>query len=181
MSIASLSSLGAFIGGTSPAGSGSSSLTGALLSAASATASGKPAAAAVIVALAQLQIVDDVIAAIRTADIASGKQFGAAGLPQNPVYQRPVIHKANPKFEPAKVIHTPAKVVPGPIVEKKPRINATACDESAPAVEDHRPVQNGPLPPWKILPWQEPAACKVKIILVRPDTEVRGSLIDCFI
>jgi hypothetical protein len=181
VSIASLSSLGAFIGGTSPASASSSSLTGALLSAATSTASGNSANAAVVVALAGLQVVDDVIAAIRTADIASGKQFGAAGIPQNPVYQPREVFKANPKIEPGKVIHTPAKVVPGPVIYEKPHFRSAACEEASPAIADHRPVQTGPLPPWKILPWQQPEVCKVKIILVRPDTEIKGSLIDCFL
>jgi hypothetical protein len=43
-------------------------------------------------------------------------------------------------------------------------------------------IEQAPQPPWKVLPWQEPAKIppKIKVVIQQPDILRRGTLIDFF-
>jgi hypothetical protein len=85
--------------------------------------------------------------------------------------QRPVIHP-EPRYEARPVIHpTPRVVEPPPAV-------CSPCPEHKPRITPSPFV-----PPWKVLPWENPPQplLKVKVIKLKPDIVRKGSLIDCFI
>jgi hypothetical protein len=144
--------------------------------------------AALVVAASDLQVVRLVRDAIRTADIQSGKGQPVSGLgpapsrierrfrlqPETEILPRRRI-EPEPRIEPRRVIH--------PVDRYEPKesylvpVPIDPCYKCCPK----SPIQ----PPWKVLPWHEQPKLrvvpKVKVVLRRPDTVGRGSLIDVFI
>jgi hypothetical protein len=144
-----------------------------------------------ITATADLRVVSLLRDAIRTADLHSGKRLPIAEIgpapntierrfrvqPETEILPRKRIEPM-PRIEPRRVIR-PAdrfepcgeKLVPVPIPDPscpcKPRFKS--------------PIQ----PPWKVLPWQAPAAVRpaprIKVVVRPPDIVHKGSLIDFFI
>jgi hypothetical protein len=91
--------------------------------------------------------------------------------PQVTYAPRRVIHP-EPRYEIRPVYHPTPRIEPIPICPQK------NCDPCAPS----DPITAGPQPPWKTLPWQQPAPIppQIKIIIRQPDITSRGTLIDFF-
>jgi hypothetical protein len=134
-----------------------------------------------------LKLVQSVLQAIRTADIQSGidkpprqtviveprrDQFRASGC--DPCH-RPPAPAALPASQSMHWCYAPRPVFrPGPPV---PTVQ-TVVVQTLPD-EFCSPLQ----PPWKSLPWEQPApdAPQIKIVLYQPDMRHKGTLVDCFI
>ena len=148
--------------------------------------------AALLVAALDLDLVQLLRGAMRTADIASGKpqavsELGPAPTPlrdrfdREPVFeQRRVIHP-EPKYERRQIIHPQPRIeFPAPLkVESQPAEPPCSC-----CCVVIKPEIESPLPP----PWRQPIWAtpipptpKVKIVKIRPDIHNKGSLIDFFI
>jgi len=150
-----------------------------------------PPSVQLLTAALDLKLVTLLRGAMRSADIASGRmepvsQLGPAPTPPPPagLHPEPVIEPRlhfhpTPRFEPRPVIHLAARVEqPAPInlptpVEVDPP--ACGCDTGGktPSL----------LPPWSIMPWQNPVMPrpKVKVVQYRPDIISKGSLLDFFV
>jgi len=152
---------------------------------------GLDSSANLIVAALDLKLVRLLRAAMRGGDCCPGvgcnrligpeKRFE----PRRRIHPEPVIeprprHTPEPRFEP-RPVHRPAEVVgvrPGGC---PPCPELTRADAKLPG----SPIQ----PPWKVLPWQDPAAelsrprpvQRVKVLIGRPDIFLKGGVIDIFI
>ncbi len=143
---------------------------------------------ALIVALLQLKEVQLLRGAIRAADVESGKQFGAAGIALDPVRGK----EEEDRFEPRRVIHPTPRYLPRPVLHPTPRY--LPREVVAPLGGANKGEQRGdegatpkiapaPPPPWKELPWPKSGLpqCKVKVVVVAPDMNSKGALLDLFI
>jgi hypothetical protein len=144
---------------------------------------------ALIIAASQLAVVNSILRAMNGGQLPTlsvgpiagpGSEPGACGCPPpdcSPCYlPRPVLHPT-PRYLPRPVIH-PTPYYPQAPFAPLPPLPPDTC---------HHPVTSpkitpGPQPPWKILPWQEPAkiAPKIKVVIRQPDIIRRGTLIDFF-
>lgn len=145
--------------------------------------------AALIDSLLQLKLVESVLTAMRDADLASAahvatdtagvpiKNSGAAAgsscdchriCPDPRFAARPLIHLP-PHYAPRVIVHQPPKI------ERDP--SPVGCHKLHPPC-----LPELPQPPWKLLPWQDraPAQPLIKTIVVQPDTQGKGNLIDLF-
>jgi len=118
--------------------------------------------------------------AIRTTEIAGAKENGPLH-PQVDILDRQRLHPT-PYYAPRPVIH------PMPRYEARPVIHPTPRVEPAPPIpcppEPCPRASKSPfVPPWKVLPWQNPPqpALKVKLIKLKPDIVRTGSLLDCML
>jgi hypothetical protein len=114
-----------------------------------------------------------------------------------------LIHPA-PAVEPRRrtgaepVIEPRAHVQPAPVFEPRDRLRLDACapahcatcSQLAPAEPVETPSRSSsPIePPWKVLPWEDwhrapppRPVRKIKIVMTRPDSYCKGSVIDLFI
>jgi len=146
--------------------------------------------ASLIVATLQLAQVQSVLGAIHRADVASGKEFGAAGIllvPEADFAPREVVHPT-PRYEPREVIH------PTPIYEQRPIFHTTpprglegpaagGCVKQCPVKESTPLLTAGPAAPWDLpLPLRHSSARRdVKVVVFRSDTKSKGNLIDLFV
>jgi hypothetical protein len=138
---------------------------------------------ALVVASLDLKLVQLLRDAIRTTDIAGARANGRHIIDPEPEFlprrhltptpvieSRPRIHP-EPRYEARPVIHPEPRIVPPP-----PPI--------CPPPETVSHLTKSPfVPPWKVMPWENPPqpALKIKLIKLRPDIVTKGSLIDCFL
>ena len=135
-----------------------------------------------IVATLDLQLVRLLRGAIRAADNASGHGGGGLGSTAATFERRRVIHP-EPRYEPRRVIHPTPRFTPRPVE----RIYKTNLDPVPTCTVTFAPepshITKSPIePPWKKLPWQNPAppAQIIKVFIRRPDNAFKGTIIDCF-
>lgn len=135
-----------------------------------------------IVATLDLQLVRLLRGAIRAADAASGHGGQYHGSPAATFEPRRIIHP-EPRYERRPVIHPTPRFAPRPVE----RIHKTGLDPvptctvtcaPAPSHIGKSPIE----PPWKKLPWENPAppAQIIKVFVRRPDNACKGTIIDCF-
>jgi hypothetical protein len=135
-----------------------------------------------------LRLVQSVLQAIRTADIQSGHdqpprqtviveprrdQVRPAG--GEACHKRPAPASIRPAAQSLHWCYAPRPVFPPgpPVPTVQTVVVQTLPDEFC------SPLQ----PPWKSLPWEQPAADAphIKIVLYQPDMRHKGTLVDCFI
>jgi hypothetical protein len=108
----------------------------------------------------------------------------------NGITPQPTIHPRH-RHDPQPVIEPRKHIVPEPHFEPR-RVHhpepafAPRTDTSAPPLTDAKAECAAFLqPPWKTLPWRDPLPPselpKIKVVMHRPDTIHKGSLIDFFI
>jgi len=145
------------------------------------------AVGSLIVATMDLKVVQLLRDAMRTADLSSGKGMpGALGVgaqfePRQRLHPTPVI-------EPRQHLHPTPRIEPRLVYHARPGAVVPPCarpDPSAPPANPEMPrITRSPIePPWKVLPWEQPAPVtpKLKVVLRRPDVEAKGTLFDVFI
>jgi hypothetical protein len=145
-----------------------------------------------IVATAQLEVVQLVTQAIRTADISAGAQAGGPlGVVVRPAafYEaRSAALHAEARIDERQAIYTRHAVrccEPADHQCKTRRSCEPFCvtdSQQAPTVvhAPPSPIQ----PPWAVLPWPQNPALSVKVIKLittRPDNACNGTILDCFI
>lgn len=132
-----------------------------------------------IVATLQLRLVESVLRAIQAPNpLAPGKSSGRT----EECCDRycPGSIRPEPRYLPRHVIVPTPRYLPRHVIQPMPRIDA----QCLPRAESKGPnITPGPQPPWKVLPWQEPAlpANVIKIIIRQPDMVAKGNLIDLFL
>ncbi|MGD0139216.1 MAG: hypothetical protein ABSD28_10085 [Tepidisphaeraceae bacterium] len=134
-----------------------------------------------LVASLDLQMVQSLLGAIRAADRHGAGQLPVAVSPIDSYCRRPVIHP-QPRYLPRPVLHPTPRYLPRPVIHPQPRVEPPCS--SPPCPKSSVPhITAGPQPPWKILPWQEPAAAPnvIKIIMRPPDIVTKGNLLDLFL
>ena len=142
-----------------------------------------------IVASLDLQLTRLLRQAIRTADISSGRGQPVASIGPAPTAPptRGSTTDPTPEIEPRQRIH------PTPRFEPRPIIGLCSCDSrdvnpSLPPPEFPRMPEQPRLvkspfePPWKQLPWENPAAPiqKIKVVHRPPDLQKTGTVFDLF-
>lgn len=135
-----------------------------------------------------LRLVQSVLQAIRTADIQSGEDKPPRQTvivePRRdqvrlsccePCHQRPAPVAISPAAQSLHWCYAPRPVYPPapPVPTVETVVVQTLADEFC------SPLQ----PPWKSLPWEQPAsdAPQIKIVLYQPDMRHKGTLVDCFV
>jgi len=139
------------------------------------------------VASLDLQVVQLLRAAIRTADIAGGK-FAGPGSPilardraiDKAILRREHFHPT-PKFEPRPTYHPTPRFEPRPVFHDRFDVASPSdtSDKTELAAVDRTPLP----PPWRQPVWKMPLqpAPKVKLHIHRTDVHNKGSLIDLFL
>jgi hypothetical protein len=149
--------------------------------------------ASLAIATLDLLLVQDLIGAIRAADLGAAQAAAGAPSPAScPTPECPRHVHLDDVVEPRRVIHqspcyercrVPAKA---PLLHALPRVALSAPDAGAAAGgevarghEGKSPIQ----PPWAVQPWQEPAKvpAQIKVVVHRTDIISKGSLIDIFV
>ncbi|HEY1921329.1 MAG TPA: hypothetical protein VGG44_01080 [Tepidisphaeraceae bacterium] len=133
---------------------------------------------ALIAAALQLKLVESVLRAIQAPNpLAPG---GSLGKSEHCCDQFcPGTLRPEPRYLPRHVIVPTPRYLPRHVIQPTPRIEV----DCLPRTESKAPnITPGPVPPWKVLPWQEPAqpANVIKIIIRQPDMVGKGNLIDLF-
>lgn len=169
---------------------------------------GLDAVASLAAATLDLRLVKSLRGAIRAADEASGKKFPVAAIgpapnPNPKIVAERVLHpiverEPTPTIEPRRVYHPTPRYEPRPVVHPEPRREPAEAD-CAPRVEapcePEKPIANtSPIqPPWRRLPWIEPAERgelriahnprrpKIKHAVRHVDMGGKGMVIDLFI
>lgn len=135
-----------------------------------------------LVAALDLKLVQLVRGAMRAADEAGAKELG--GLVREPEFRpRQIIHP-EPRYEQRPVIHPEPRYEARPVIHPTPRVVEPPPAVCSPCPEHKPRITPSPfVPPWKVLPWENPPQplLKVKVIKLKPDIVRKGSLIDCFI
>lgn len=144
-----------------------------------------------VAAVLDLELVRLLRQAIRVADLSGHKAcdiLGPGDCHDECDRYEPCHHVCpEPKYEPRRHIHPTPVIEPRKVLHPAPRVVESEQELSCPAecdAECPRPGSESPIqPPWKVLPWQEPAkpAVKIKVVRYRPDIIHKGSLIDFFI
>jgi hypothetical protein len=145
-----------------------------------------------LVATFDLAIVKGIRDAIRTADLSSGKGMPVAAIgpaPSAPMrfldsFEPTDRRLAEPVYEPRQHIHPTPVFEPRPVIDPHPREALAAIGTAAPV--DSAPVKAThllPEPPWKSVPWKNPAppAQVLKVVVPVHDKIRSGQLIDLFI
>ena len=139
-----------------------------------------------LVASLDLQLVRLVRDAMAT---PAGSGEPASGLgPAPTIIERRFRIEPEPEILPRKRIEPEPYVEPRRVVHLPDRFEPSDRDGVLPPpYECYRPQTRSPIePPWKVLPWEEPACCpppppKIKVVVPPPDVVHKGSLIDFFI
>jgi hypothetical protein len=142
-----------------------------------------------IVASLDLQLTRLLRQAIRSADIASGRGQPVTALGPAPTAPPPFGSTVRPPPE----IEPRQQIEPAPRFEPRPVIGVCACASrdvnpsppppEAPREPEEPRLARSPIePPWKQLPWENPApiAPKVKVIVKPPDLQKTGTVFDLF-
>ncbi len=135
-------------------------------------------------ALLKLKLVQSVLAAMHNADAASAKfATDAAGVPiKSHAHGASTSIRPDPRFAFRQVIHPMPRYLPRQVIHPTPQIEPDPCPVGC--HKTHSPcLPMAPQPPWKLLPWQDPAPPRalIKNIIHQPDTQGKGNLIDLFI
>jgi hypothetical protein len=132
---------------------------------------------ALAVATVQVALVDSVVRAMQTADIAGAKSCEYPG-PSARVTLTP-----DPHYAPRRIIHPEARYLPRPVLHPVARVEPRPCLPEVCPMPPNRPTLLNIQLPWKVLPWQQPAAIheSIKVVHPLPDTQRKGELIDIFI
>jgi hypothetical protein len=141
-----------------------------------------------IVASADLRVVQLLRDAIRTADIQSGRGQPVSGLGPAPTHiERRFRVQPETEILPRKRIEPEPRIEPRQVIRPADQFEPRECDLVPVPVECYRPcTTRSPVePPWKVLPWEMPIDCRVpprvKAVVRPPDIIHKGSLIDFFI
>ena len=132
---------------------------------------------ALAVATVQVALVDSVVRAMQVADTAGAKGCEYPG-PSARVTLNP-----DPHYAPRRIIHPEARYLPRPVLHPTARVEPRHCLPEVCPMPPNRPTLLNIQPPWKLLPWQQPAAIhqSIKVVRLQPDTQSKGELIDIFI
>lgn len=144
-----------------------------------------------LVATFDLAIVKSIRDAIRTADLASGKQFPitAIGPSPNPLigcgirkdcYEDRKHFLAEPVYERRLHVHPTPVYEPREVIRPAPRVEV----DCPPAPPECKPMKLGGLEaPWHSTPWKNPTPApeKIKVVVRVNDKVQRGQIIDLFI
>jgi hypothetical protein len=135
----------------------------------------------ILVAAIDLQVVQSVIAAIRNADRESLARLPTVANPNSDTYCRQTI-TPEPRYLPRPILHPTPRYLPRPVIHPRPVVEQPSVLPPPPQARVPH-ITAGPQPPWKILPWQEPAIPPDVIkVTVRPsDIVTKGNLIDLFV
>ncbi len=135
-----------------------------------------------LVASLDLQMVQSLLGAIRAADRHSATQLPVAVSRVDSYCPRPALH-LTPRYLPRPVLHPTPRYLPRPVIHPRPRVEPPCCAPPPCPKASVPHIAAGPQPPWKILPWQEPAAAPnvIKITVRPPDMLTKGNLIDLFL
>ncbi|WP_428937988.1 hypothetical protein [Fontivita pretiosa] len=140
---------------------------------------GGQARADLLVAALDLKLVRLLRAAMRPA--GEGGPASPLGPAPSTIQPRHRIHPA-PRFEPRPVVHPAPRFEPRPVIHPQP-IVAPPATAQPPEPQPPRRLECPIQPPWRVLAWETPLPPppKIKLIIYRPDTISKGSLIDLFI
>jgi hypothetical protein len=138
--------------------------------------------AALAVAKLDLELVQLLRDAIRTADIAGGKLGPGGTISPGPRIEPRKRIEPTPRFLPRKVIHPTPRFEPRFVVHPTAKVEL----QPAPAAADPEQPPRCPSPirpPWKQLAWNAPIPKSVqpKVVQYRTDIQNKGSLLDLFI
>ena len=142
--------------------------------------------ASLAVAVMQLKEVSLLTQAIRTADIQSGQQFGAAGIAMNPPYQTNGcdVYEPCPRIAPRVIYHPQLLILPRPVEHPTPRIEPqTPLPINSAPLPSHGHSSSPIQPPWKVLPWPQTdhSTRKIKAAFTQPDKKDVGALLNYFV
>ena len=139
---------------------------------------------ALLVAALDLKLVQLVRGAMAAADAGAAKHLGKLVGPAPAIAPRPVLHP-QPRIEPREVIHPTPRIEPREVLHPAPRVVEPPPVYCCPPCPPERARCTPPVfvPPWKVVPWENPPQPlpNVKLIKPKPDIVRKGSLIDCFI
>ena len=133
-----------------------------------------------LVASLDLKLVQLIRDAIRTTDLSGGA--GRNGIIAEPEFLPRRHLEPTPEIEPRRHYHPEPVYVTRPVIHPQARVEP-APPIIYPEVQSHARKSTYPFTPaWKMMPWENPPQplLKVKLIKSKPDTERKGSLIDCF-
>jgi hypothetical protein len=139
------------------------------------------AEASLIVAAFDLNVVQLLRDAIRTADLSQAGQ-GNAGSPAAVFEPRLHIHPT-PVYEPRVHYHPTPTYEARPVIHPQPRVEqrelACSCECKPAPMNLENPIQ----PPWKILPWENAVQPRqtVKVHLIHTDLVHKGTVLDLFV
>ena len=137
---------------------------------------------ALVVASLDLKLVQLLRDAIRTTDLAGACASGG-NLAPTPEFLPRRHFTPEPFIENRRHIHPQTLYEARPVIHPQPRV----VEPPPPICPPPEPISHQSkspfVPPWKVMPWQNPPqpALKIKLIKLRPDIVRKGSLIDCFL
>jgi hypothetical protein len=135
---------------------------------------------ALVVASLDLKLVQLLRDAIRTTDLAGARERGRITPEVEILPRRHLV--PTPLIEPRVHIHPQTLYEARPEIHPQPRVEPPP--PICPPAEPVSHLTKSPfVPPWKVMPWENPPepALKIKVIKLRPDIVRKGSLIDCFL
>ena len=146
--------------------------------------------------MAQLDLVKLLRAAMNGGTDPGGIHVGPAGGPGSsgcpPETANGPAGNCSPEYCPRPVIHPEPRYLPRQEIRPQPYYapvpwptrEAPEAPHGGPksGVATSPSIEAAPQPPWKVLPWQQPAKIppKIKIVVREPDILHRGNLIDLF-
>ena len=137
---------------------------------------------ALVVASLDLKLVQLLRDAIRTTDLA-GARAGSGNLAPTPEFLPRRHFTPEPFIENRRHIHPQTLYEARPVIHPQARVVEPPPPICPPAEPIAHQSKSPFVPPWKVMPWQNPPqpALKIKVIKLRPDIVRKGSLIDCFL
>jgi len=138
--------------------------------------------ASLIIAIAQVKVVDGIIKAIQAADANSRAQLPTVAVrPTDSFHKGPALH-APPRYAPRVVVHPTPRYLPRPVMHPKARV-----EPQGPLLVSHKTskpdITPPPPAPYMNQPWQQPVTPPpvIKVMVRQPDTNTKGTLIDLFV
>ena len=137
--------------------------------------------ASLIVATFELNVVNSLIKAMRTADQSQQGQGGVSS-PAAIFEHRPHIHPT-PVYEPRPHLHPTPEYAPRPVIHPHPRVEQMDLSRppqcTLPPMKTQNPIQA----PWKVLPWENAVQPRqtVKVHLIHTDVVHKGTVLDLFV
>ncbi|MDB5321523.1 MAG: hypothetical protein JWN40_3154 [Phycisphaerales bacterium] len=138
---------------------------------------------ALVVASLDLKLVQLLRDAIRTTDLAGARASGGGNLAPTPEILPRRHFVPEPLIENRRHIHPQTLYEARPVIHPQPRVVEPPPPICPPAEPISHLTKSPFVPPWKVMPWENPPqpALKIKVIKLRPDIVRKGSLIDCFL